>query len=115
MLSPDAPSLVQAAQRLRLARLELRDGRYEHCVATCRRVLENLTHLRPVPSFKEIIQTHAEQRTQAERWAALHYDLPSLSSAAHHDDEVTKGFTWTRVDAEAVLAATAGLLARLRR
>jgi len=35
-----------------------------------------------------------------------------MASAAHHNDSTTTGFTWTRADAEAMLAATAGLLVR---
>jgi len=35
-----------------------------------------------------------------------------MAHAAHHDDETTVVFTWMRGDAEAVLAATAGLLVR---
>lgn len=34
-----------------------------------------------------------------------------MASAAHHDDETTSGFTWNRIDAEAILATTAGLVA----
>jgi hypothetical protein len=33
---------------------------------------------------------------------------------ASHDAELTVTFEWTRLDAEAILAATAGLLARVR-
>lgn len=85
-------------------------------MATYRRVLENLTRLRPLPTRGEIVKTNPEQRTQAQRWPALHHDLArAYQGAAHHDDEVTEGFAWTRVDAEAVLAATAGMLARLKR
>lgn len=104
-LSEDAPSLTQAAKRLRQARRELRDGSAEHCVATCRKALENLRRLRPLPPPAEVFKIKPEHRTQ-ERWAALFYDLVSLTSAAHHDDAVTDGFAWSRADAEAVLAST---------
>lgn len=110
--SDDATSLVQATARLRQARAELRDNQWEHCVATCRRVLENLGRLVVLPSATSLTVTAASQRTQDQRWAAIYHDLKSMTSAATHDDTVTNGFTWNRSDAEAILAATAGLLNR---
>lgn len=108
----DAASLAQAAARLRQARAELRDHQWEHCVATCRRVLENLGRLARIPSVKQLSDVPPQQRSQDQRWAAIYHDVKSLASAAHHDDETTDGFTWRRADTEAILAATAGLLCR---
>ena len=108
----DAASLSQATARLRQARAELRDHQWEHCVATCRRVLENLARLTVFPAAGEVFKFSAEDRTQDQRWAAIYYDVKGMASAAHHDDETTAGFTWTRTDAEAILVATAGLLTR---
>ena len=107
----DPPSLVQAAKRLREAREQLREGRPERCVQSCRLVLENLNQLKPPVKVGKI----PKDRSQAERWGALHEDLYSLTSAASHDDPVTKHFSWSRADAEAVLVATAGLVARTTR
>jgi hypothetical protein len=112
--SPTPASLHQAAKRLRQAQLDLRDGRYEDCARSCRLALENLEGLQQAPSAKEVFSVAAKDRTSKQHWAAVHYDLMSLLSAAHHDDKVTQLFQWTRQDAEAVLAATAGLLARFR-
>ena len=108
----DATSLSQATARLRQARAELRDGQWEHCVATCRRVLENVGRLTMLPAAKSVNSSPAEQRTQEQRWAAVFYDVKSLASAAHHDDGTTRGFVWGRADSEAILATTAGLLRR---
>lgn len=108
----DSASLSQATSRLRQARAELRDHQWEHCVATCRRVLENLGRLVVLPSAGEVFKIRPEDRTQEQRWAAVYHDVKGMAHAAHHDDETTEGFTWTRADAEAVLAATAGLLGR---
>ncbi|GGJ89699.1 hypothetical protein GCM10010123_19380 [Pilimelia anulata] len=107
----DAASLSQAAARLRQARAELQDHQWEHCVATCRRVLENVSRLVTLPSAKNVAETPPAQRTQDQRWAAILHDVKSMASAAHHDDSTTEGFSWSRVDAEAILATTAGLLA----
>ncbi len=108
----DAASLAQATARLRQARDELKDHRYEHSVATCRRVLEIIGRLVDIPAAGDVFKLKAAERTQEQRWAAIYYGVLSLASAAHHDDEVTTDFFWSRPDAEAVLAATAGLLAR---
>lgn len=108
----DAASLAQATARLRQARAELRDHQWEHCVATCRRVLENIARLVNLPSGTALSKIKPEDRSQDERWAAIYYDVKSMASAAHHDDGTTEGFIWRRADAEAVLATTASLLAR---
>jgi len=105
-------SLFQAAKRLRQARAELRDQQWETCVATCRQVLENLALLAPVLPASEIPGPTTKERTKDQRWAAIYHAVLSMAHAAHHDDKTTVDFTWTRSDAEAVLAATAGLLLR---
>lgn len=108
----DAASLAQATARLRQARAELRDQQWEHCVATCRRVLENISRLVNLPSARSVSNTPLDQRSQGQRWAAIYWDVKSIANAAHHDDGTTEGFAWSRADAEAILAATAGLLLR---
>ena len=109
----DQPSLTRAVLRLRQARGDVIDRRYEACVAGCRLVLENLAQVVSLPSPKVVFQTKPEDRSQEQRWAAVYYDVKSLTSGSHHDDKATVGFDWTRTDAEVVLAATAGLLKRL--
>lgn len=111
----DAASLSQATARLRQARAELRDQQWEHCVATCRRVLENISRLVTVPSAKQVFSVPADSRTQDQRWAAIYWDVKGMAHAAHRDDSTTEGFSWSRADAETILAATAGLLARYKK
>ena len=107
----DTASLAQAAARLRLARVELRDQRWEHCVATCRTCWR--TPPPAQPAFGQERGGHpAAQRTQDHRWAAIYWDIKRMADAAHHDDRTTEGYSWSRADAEAILAATAGLLGR---
>lgn len=106
----NAASLAQATARLRDARAELRNHQWEHCVATCRKVLENINLLVSLPSAKDLFKVNTEKRSQDERWAAIYYDVKCMASAAHHDGGTTEDFIWRRADAEAVLAATAGLL-----
>lgn len=115
-LGPDEASVAsrsQAAARLRQARSELIDGRYESSAATSRLVLDSLNLLQPVPSANDVFGKDARDRTQAERWAAIHHDLQGLLSGAHHDGSITRGFVWTREDAEAALAMASSLAARV--
>jgi hypothetical protein len=112
--SAEEPSITRAAKRLREARAALRDGNFEGCIASCRFVLENLALLdQPLPA-ESVRLAVPRSRTQRQRWSAMFHDLYSLASGASHDDELTANFEWTHADAEAVLAATAGLLARVR-
>jgi hypothetical protein len=112
-VAPDSASASQAARRLREARRHLRDGNYETCVQTCRSVLDNLKELMPPASVNELKATAPPSRNQAQRWSALFQDLYSLTSGANHDDELTRSFNWSRSDAQAALAITAALLARV--
>lgn len=83
-------------------------------MAACRLVLDSVELLEPLPPTRATLDKKASERSQAERWAMLHWALGSLTSGAHHDGKLTREFTWTRADAEAVLAMTGGLLARGR-
>jgi hypothetical protein len=105
-------SRAQAVARLREARSELADGRYESCAATCRLVLESLDLLEPVPSAHTVFDKKPPERTQPERWAAIHHDLHSLLSGAHHDGRTTRDFIRTREDAETALVMAGSLAAR---
>ncbi len=81
-------------------------------LATCRRVLENISKLAALPSARTIDKTPARERTQEQRWAAIYWDVKSMANAGHHDDTTTAGFSWNRTDAEAILVTTAALLGR---
>ena len=54
-------------------------------------------------------------RGLARRWAEVRGAASALANAAHHDDDVTAAMTWTRRDAEPLLAITAALLTQSRR
>ncbi|WP_329449231.1 hypothetical protein OG906_41320 (plasmid) [Streptomyces sp. NBC_01426] len=60
----------------------------------------------PQPSSKK----QFEQYTKEERWAATCKALERQASGALHKDVVTKEFTYTREEAETMIAATAALL-----
>lgn len=115
LVAPNSASASQAARRLREARQLLRDGNYEACVQTCRSVLDNLKELTPPDSVNQLKATAPPSRTQAQCWSALFHDLYSLTSGANHDNAVTRRFARSRSDAQAALAMTAALLARVTR
>jgi hypothetical protein len=108
-------STARLALRFRQARQYLREGRYEECVATCRKVLEALAvadgDLRPDGGVGD----RPRDRSLGRRWAEVRRAASSLASAAHHDDDVTAVMTWARTDAESLLAITAALLTQSRR
>jgi hypothetical protein len=104
-------SRAQAAARLREARSEFLDNRYDSSVRSCRLVLDNLAHLMPELAREQAGSTKPRSRSSAERWSSVYQSLRSLTSAAHHDDEVTTNFVWRRRDSEAILAITGSLVA----
>lgn len=110
--SDDDPSAGRAVARLREARRELLDGRYEACIKTCRAVLEHIRAMQTELAQPPSQDVKKRERTQDQRWAALLDDVFGLASGASHDDEVTADFRWSQRDAQAVLAVTAGLLGR---
>lgn len=114
--TPGANAGTEAGQsrlagRLRQARQQVRDHQWEEAVSTCRKALEGIPVLAgSMPSAASLKSVDAQHRTADQRWAAIYHDACSLASAAHHDDDVTADFTWSRADSEAVLAVTAALL-----
>jgi hypothetical protein len=99
-------------QHLRAARSAIEHGRYDDAVRHARLALDVVSEISPPPSRKEVTAVPPEQRDPRQRWAALHHDMQSLASAAHHRDGVAASFTWTRGDAVAVVAAITALAAR---
>ncbi|MDT0468737.1 hypothetical protein [Streptomyces gibsoniae] len=51
-----------------------------------------------------------DQQTADERWARIRADLEHQASGALHADSGTKDYTYSRTEAEAMIAATAALL-----
>ena len=108
-LVAEGPSVVRVVTSLREARSALRDSTPASAVAACRFVLEGLEELYPVQPDGPLRSKVPKERDQDERWSALHHALAGLVNAAHHDPERVQ---WSRADAEAVVAAVAGLVAR---
>ena len=104
-------SMAQAVLRLRQARNELADHRWEQAVATCRKVQENIAAFAPRMPARERLKAKPDRaKNEDERWAAMFYAVNALTHPAHHDDETTVRLSWNHQKAEAVVAATASLL-----
>jgi hypothetical protein len=104
-------SMAQAVLRLRQARSELADHRWEQAVATCRKVQENIAAFAPRMPARDRLKAKPDRaKNEEERWAAMFYAVNALTHPAHHDDTTTTPFSWNHQKAEAVVAATASLL-----
>jgi hypothetical protein len=111
---PDDTVLAGAVGRLREARRLLRDGRVDAAVVAARLALEPvLEAARDGGLAKGAAAKAARDRDLDERFAVLVESMFSLVSGAAHDDAVTATFRYTREDAVALIAATAGLVKRL--
>ena len=74
---PEDGSWVYTVTQLREARANFRDGRHRDALATSRRVLESLEQLIQIPTRDSL--PAPRQRDPEQRWAALHWELKSLS------------------------------------
>ncbi|MFE5940547.1 hypothetical protein ACFQ69_34930 [Streptomyces sp. NPDC056470] len=98
----------EAVQYLLSAQSRLRSADIDGALLDVRRTLEYIRENSgwPQPSSKKLL----EQYTKEERWAATGKALERQASGALHKDAVTKTFTYTREEAETMIAATAALL-----
>lgn len=111
---PDTADLAAAVQRLGEARRLLQDNEIDAALGAARRALEPvLEAVRYGGLAKGAQAKSARDRDLPERFAVLAEATFSLLSGAAHDDEVTAGFQFSRPEAVALVATTAGLVKRL--
>jgi hypothetical protein len=111
---PDATDLAGAVQRLREARRLLQDNEIDAALGAARKALEPvLEAVRDGGLAKGAQAKSPRERDLPERFAVLVEATFSLLSGAAHDDEVTAGFRYSRAEAVALVATTAGLVKRL--
>ncbi|MEU6987312.1 hypothetical protein ABZ946_28420 [Streptomyces sp. NPDC046324] len=98
----------EAVQYLLSAQSRVRNTDIDGALLDVRRTLEYIRENSgwPQPSSKK----QPDQLTKEERWAATGKALERQASGALHKDAVTKTFTYTREEAETMIAATAALL-----
>ncbi|MFK3734657.1 hypothetical protein ACI2LJ_30825 [Streptomyces sp. NPDC088090] len=98
----------EAVQYLLSAQSRVRGADVDGALLDVRRALEYIRENSgwPQPSPKKL----PDQLTKEERWAATAKALERQASGALHKDALTKTFTYTREEAETMIAATAALL-----
>jgi hypothetical protein len=111
---PHGAEMVEAVARLRAARQLLLDGQIDPALDAARKALEPVRKsLAMRAAFKAgTAKTDPHQRLLDERFALMVEDVFSVLSGCAHDDPVTKDFEYTREDALALIAVTAGLVKR---
>ncbi|HKT02252.1 MAG TPA: hypothetical protein VJT31_22215 [Rugosimonospora sp.] len=111
---PTVAEYAGAVHRLQQARALLRDNQIDAALGEARKALEPVLEAARDGGLAKGAQNKLpRERTLAERFAVQVEATFSLLSGAAHDDEVTKDFRYTRAEALALLATTAGLLNRL--
>lgn len=98
----DAASYLQDARRL------LHDGEFDKAIGSARQAMERILSVADWPQISKNDDLH--QRSQAQRWRAIYKAAFDQASGAEHADEVTKDFSYSRGEAEALIGIAASLL-----
>jgi hypothetical protein len=102
------PELAAAVAYLAQAQAHLCAGRDRDAVGSCRDVLEELKKL-PGADLPEP-GSNQNAWSKAERVMKLRQALTKLTHPARHRDEDAARIIWSRIDAQAVVTMTAGLI-----
>ena len=106
-----SPSMAKALEHLAGAQALMARGDYREAVGRCREVLDAIkVELADddLVDFKGASEMH-----KADRLRLVRRGLYSLTSAAHHMDEVTRQFEWNRADAVSAVSMVAAVLNEL--
>ncbi|MFF7603239.1 hypothetical protein [Streptomyces mirabilis] len=98
----DAAGYLQDARRL------LHDGEFDKAIGSARQAMERILAVADWPSISK--NDDLFQRSQAQRWRAIYKTAFDQASGAEHADEVTKDFTYSRREAEALIGIAGSLL-----
>lgn len=112
---PEAPEYAKAVGRVRAARKLIQGDHLEEALGEARKAVEAVRAAYKTSNLAAAAKDKPrKERDKDERWALLVEDLFGLVSGAAHDDpDLSEHFEWTRAEAVALVATTAGLLARL--
>ncbi|HOX57886.1 MAG TPA: hypothetical protein PLC99_13445 [Verrucomicrobiota bacterium] len=108
------PELAQAAEHLSSAQKAMMNGNYKDSMSACREVLEQLhkamgdTEL-VAKEWKELLDK-TRVLLKEDRIRLVRRALYILTSAAHHSDDTTAKFEWTREDARSTITILATML-----
>ncbi|MFE4626010.1 hypothetical protein [Streptomyces mirabilis] len=98
----DAAVYLQDARRL------LHDGEFDKAIGSARQAMERILAVTDWPAISK--NDDLFQRSQAQRWRAIYKAAFDQASGAEHADEVTKDFSYSRGEAEALIGIAASLL-----
>ncbi|MEU1630307.1 hypothetical protein ABZ746_34435 [Streptomyces sp. NPDC020096] len=98
----------EAADYLLDARRLLNAGRYDKAIGSARQAMERAFDLTQWPAIART--DDPRERSQGQRWRAIYKAAYDQASGAEHADEVTKDFTYSRAEAEALIGIAAALL-----
>jgi hypothetical protein len=97
----------EAVTWLRGAQLRLAGNDVDGAILDVRRTLE---WIKDSSGWPEQLNKDKQARDQAERWSAIRAAISDQASGAPHKDQVTKTFSYTRQEAETLIALAAALL-----
>lgn len=98
----DAAAYLQNARRL------LHAGEFDKAIGSARQAMERILAVARWPEISK--SDDLRQRSQAQRWRAIYKAVFDQASGAEHADEVTKDFSYSRGEAEALIGIAASLL-----
>jgi hypothetical protein len=109
-LAVDAPrALKRALKHLASANDSRLSGDWRNAVGLCRESIEALTRAFPAVDSQASFE-FLRRKSKDERMLVLRRALTLLPHAAKHDDPEEAEITWTRQDAETIVAMTASLI-----
>ncbi|WP_369192422.1 hypothetical protein [Streptomyces sp. R08] len=98
----------EAAVYLQDARRLLYDGEWDKAIGSARQAMERILSVADWPPISR--NDDLFQRSQTQRWRAIYKAAFDQASGAEHADEVTKDFTYSRGEAEALIGIAASFL-----
>ncbi len=98
---------AEGAELLKEARYHLNAGNIDAAIVSARGAMERAEAAARWPG---IGNDNSRSRSVEQRWRAIYQAAMSQASGAAHEDDVTKGFVYTRREAEALIGIAAALL-----
>jgi hypothetical protein len=101
-------ALAEGATLLKEARHQLNAGDFEAAAVTARKVMERAQAAANWPTINR--NDDLQTRSQDQRWRAIYKAAFDQASGAIHEDDVTRDFSYSRREAEALIGIAAALL-----
>ena len=101
-------AIAAGAAQLKDARRLLNEGNFDAAIVAARKTLERAQAAAQWPTIAR--DDELRQRSQGQRWRAVWKATLDQAAGAAHEDEVTKDFSYSRREAEALIGIAAALL-----